>query len=82
MSRTKFSWRFGVTVIIIRVDYLVLDEADRMLDKGFENDIRNIISYTKQGPERQTMMCKWEDDTMHTQVLHPLQSQRHLAGSR
>lgn len=28
-----------------------------MLDKGFENDIRNIISNTKQGAERQTMMC-------------------------
>jgi ATP-dependent RNA helicase DBP3 len=40
------------------VSYLVLDEADRMLDKGFENDISMIISHTKQGAKRQTMMCK------------------------
>ncbi|KAF8060925.1 DEAD-domain-containing protein [Lyophyllum atratum] len=38
------------------VNYLVLDEADRMLDKGFENDIRNIISSTRPAAERQTMM--------------------------
>lgn len=36
----------------------MLDEADRMLDKGFENDIRNIISNTRPMAERQTMMCK------------------------
>ena len=35
----------------------MLDEADRMLDKGFENDIRTIISETKPAAERQTMMC-------------------------
>ncbi|KAI3615590.1 atp-dependent rna helicase dbp3 [Moniliophthora roreri] len=38
------------------VNFLVLDEADRMLDKGFENDIRKIISKTKPSTERQTLM--------------------------
>ncbi len=27
--------------------YLVLDEADRMIDLGFEEDIRTIFSYFK-----------------------------------
>ncbi|KAF6766275.1 P-loop containing nucleoside triphosphate hydrolase protein [Ephemerocybe angulata] len=38
------------------VNYLVLDEADRMLDKGFENDIRRIIEACRPLDERQTMM--------------------------
>ena len=40
------------------VSYLVLDEADRMLDKGFEEEIRKIISATRSPSEqgRQTLM--------------------------
>jgi ATP-dependent RNA helicase DBP3 len=44
-------------LVLTAVEYLVLDEADRMLDKGFENDIRAIIGYAKQGAARQTLMC-------------------------
>lgn len=40
------------------VEYLVLDEADRMLDKGFENDIRRIVEHIKPIEERQTLMCE------------------------
>lgn len=39
-----------------KVRYVVLDEADRMLDKGFEEEIRKIINTTPATPERQTLM--------------------------
>lgn len=37
-----------------QVSYLVLDEADRMLDQGFERDVRAIIAATH--PQRQTCL--------------------------
>jgi len=37
-----------------RVTYLVLDEADRMLDQGFAPEIRYIVSYIRK--QRQTLM--------------------------
>ena len=37
-----------------RVTYLVLDEADRMLDMGFEKQLKSIVSQIR--PDRQTLM--------------------------
>lgn len=34
--------------------YLVMDEADRMIDMGFEEDVRTIYSYFK--AQRQTLL--------------------------
>jgi len=41
-------------VSLAGISYLVLDEADRMLDQGFEDDIREIIGMTHK--ERQTCL--------------------------
>merc|ERR1719160_848288 len=37
-----------------RVVYLVMDEADRMLDMGFEPDVRKIVGQIR--PDRQTLL--------------------------
>jgi superfamily II DNA/RNA helicase len=37
-----------VVIKLDRTQILVLDEADRMLDMGFEKDIKEIISFLKE----------------------------------
>ena len=45
-----------------RVTYVVLDEADRMFDMGFEPQIRKIVGQIR--PDRQTLMfsATWPKD--------------------
>ena len=38
------------------VKYLIMDEADRMLDQNFYEDIKNIISHTTKRKERQNLL--------------------------
>lgn len=39
---------------LLRVTYLVFDEADRMFDMGFETQVRSIANHVR--PDRQTML--------------------------
>jgi len=52
-------------VNLANISYLVLDEADRMLDQGFERDIRKIIAATN--PDRQTCLfsATWPDSVQN-----------------
>jgi ATP-dependent RNA helicase RhlE len=55
-----------------KIDYLILDEADRMLDMGFYDDIMRIVSYLPK--QRQTLLFSATMPprirTMANKVLH------------
>ena len=58
---------------LLRCGYLVLDEADRMLDLGFEPQLRSIVGHAR--GDRQTLMfsATWPEEVraLSEQFLHP-----------
>jgi len=57
------------------VSYLVLDEADRMLDAGFEQDMRTIISATHASRQTCLFSATWPDSIRalaHEFLTNPL----------
>ena len=57
------------------MSYLVLDEADRMLDQGFERDIRAIVAETHTGRQTALFSATWPDNVRelaHSFLTRPI----------
>merc|ERR1719246_25948 len=65
------------TIDLSRVEHMVLDEADRMLDMGFEKDVRTIISQTP-ASRRTVMFTANHRVTQHVEVIEPTAKEARL----
>lgn len=52
---------YAQVVNVLSITYLVLDEADRMLDMGFEPQIMKILLDIR--PDRQTVMTRYAESS-------------------
>ncbi|TMB91867.1 MAG: DEAD/DEAH box helicase [Chloroflexi bacterium] len=64
-----------------RIEYLVIDEADEMLDQGFAVDVERIIALTPAAP-RQTVLASatmpgWVQRMIDKHLVNPLQVRTH-----
>lgn len=53
---------------VTAVTYLILDEADRMLDMGFEPQIRKTLLDVR--PDRQTVMTRYLESSERVQKMY------------
>jgi len=63
------------SVDLSQVSYLVLDEADRMLDQGFERDVRAIVAKTHPGRQTALFSATWPDsvrELAHSMLTKPI----------